>query len=151
MPSGGIGATINVKTRRPLDTPGTQASFGVKALSDTSNEEGSDITPEVSGIFQLDQRRRDHWLRSVRRIRRARLWRPIGQTNDWVVRTASNIMANTGIVRAGGDPANYVNMPPDGELFAIPQDSRYDVADLTSERLNAQADRSSSVRPTRSR
>ena len=40
LPSGGIGATINVKTRRPFDTPGTQGSFGVKALTDTSNESG---------------------------------------------------------------------------------------------------------------
>ena len=37
LPSGGIGATINVKTRRPLDTPGMPGSFGVKALNDTSN------------------------------------------------------------------------------------------------------------------
>ena len=31
--------------------PGRSGSFGAKALTDTSNEEGSDFTPEVSGLF----------------------------------------------------------------------------------------------------
>ena len=49
-------------------------------------------------------------------------------------------MANNGaVVKASADPANFVNMPPDGALYAIPDDSRYDVSDLTSERMNAQA------------
>ena len=46
--SGGIGATINVETIRPLESAGTQASIGVKAVDDTS---GDDITPEVSGLY----------------------------------------------------------------------------------------------------
>ncbi len=50
-PSGGIGSTINIKTARPLDKPGLVASFGMKAMSDTTNEEGDDITPEYSGII----------------------------------------------------------------------------------------------------
>jgi TonB-dependent receptor len=49
-PSGGIGATINIKTLRPLDA-GAQASIGVKALHDTSAETGDEITPEASGLF----------------------------------------------------------------------------------------------------
>ena len=31
-PTGGIGATINIKTARPLDTPGLHTSFGVKGV-----------------------------------------------------------------------------------------------------------------------
>jgi TonB-dependent receptor len=46
--TGGIGATINVQTIRPLDSAGTTASIGVKAVDDTS---GDDITPEVSGLY----------------------------------------------------------------------------------------------------
>jgi len=48
--SGGIGATINLKTLRPLDSPGLKFSIGAKALSDTTNRVGDDITPEVSGF-----------------------------------------------------------------------------------------------------
>jgi TonB-dependent receptor len=50
-PSGGIGSTIDLRTARPFDNPGMVASFGVKALSDTTNETGDDWTPELSGIF----------------------------------------------------------------------------------------------------
>jgi len=48
--SGGIGATINLKTLRPLDSPGTKFSIGAKALADTTNRVGRDVTPEVSGF-----------------------------------------------------------------------------------------------------
>ena len=46
--TGGVGATINVETIRPLESGGTQASVGVKAVKDTS---GDDMTPEVSGLY----------------------------------------------------------------------------------------------------
>lgn len=49
--SGGIGSLVNIKTNRPLDNPGMKASIGAKAVMDTTNVEGDDITPEVSGIF----------------------------------------------------------------------------------------------------
>src|SRR6187401_1351434 len=53
-PTGGIGATVNIKTARPLDKPGLVTTFGVKGVYDTSatnlpdNASGSDLTPEVS-------------------------------------------------------------------------------------------------------
>ena len=50
-PSGGIGSTIDLITAKPLDNPGLVASFGVKAMSDTSQVNGDDFTPEISGIF----------------------------------------------------------------------------------------------------
>ncbi len=50
-PSGGIGATINVVTMRPLDNPGTKAMIGAKAMYDTSTVANSKVTPEVRGLF----------------------------------------------------------------------------------------------------
>jgi TonB-dependent receptor len=57
-PTGGIGATINVITARPLDRLGTWSSIGIKAVHDRSNENlpGDDkasnsTTPEFSGIY----------------------------------------------------------------------------------------------------
>ncbi|MGH8088992.1 MAG: TonB-dependent receptor plug domain-containing protein, partial [Stenotrophomonas sp.] len=55
-PTGGIGATINVKTLRPLESAPV-VSVGLKAVSDTSNDnlprtlQGSKYTGEMSGIF----------------------------------------------------------------------------------------------------
>ena len=51
MPTGGIGSTIDIRTARPFDRPGFVASFGAKALNDTTNVKGSDWTPEFSGII----------------------------------------------------------------------------------------------------
>ncbi|MGQ4660431.1 TonB-dependent receptor [Lysobacter sp. F6437] len=56
-PTGGIGATINIKTARPLDNPGFLANIGVKGVHDTSagnlpdSLQGDDLTGEMSGIF----------------------------------------------------------------------------------------------------
>lgn len=51
IPSGGIGATVNISTAKPLSNPGLHASVGAKAVHDTSNVNGKDITPEYSGIY----------------------------------------------------------------------------------------------------
>lgn len=50
LPSGGIGATINLLTNQPLALGETKASIAAKMLNDTSSEDGS-ITPELSGIY----------------------------------------------------------------------------------------------------
>jgi len=56
-PSGGIGATIDIRTARPLDQPGLRANLGIKGVMDRSVDNlpasypGKSLTPEVSGIF----------------------------------------------------------------------------------------------------
>ncbi|RLM52705.1 TonB-dependent receptor, partial [Halobellus sp. Atlit-31R] len=57
-PTGGLGATINVITARPLSRPGLQASVGINGVNDTSADNlpgdvkrGGKITPELSGIY----------------------------------------------------------------------------------------------------
>jgi TonB-dependent receptor len=47
IPSGGIGATININTIKPLASGENRASIGVKAVKD---ESGDGITPEISGL-----------------------------------------------------------------------------------------------------
>ncbi|PKG98053.1 TonB-dependent receptor [Paraglaciecola sp. MB-3u-78] len=46
-PSGGIGATININTIKPLAAGENRASVGVKAVKD---EGGDGVTPEISGL-----------------------------------------------------------------------------------------------------
>ncbi|MFT4939793.1 MAG: TonB-dependent receptor [Paraglaciecola sp.] len=45
--SGGIGATININTLKPLEQSENSASVGVKAVKD---ESGDGVTPELSGV-----------------------------------------------------------------------------------------------------
>lgn len=47
IPSGGIGATININTIKPLALGSNRASVGAKAVKDQS---GDGVTPELSGL-----------------------------------------------------------------------------------------------------
>ena len=50
-PSGGIGATINIKTARPLDNDGMVLNLGAKGVYDESSPFETEVTPEINGIF----------------------------------------------------------------------------------------------------
>ena len=51
LPTGGIGATINMVTTKPLEVGKTVGSFAVKAMIDTENEQGDEVTPELDFVF----------------------------------------------------------------------------------------------------
>ncbi len=51
LPSGGLGATVNVTTARPFDYEGTKIVGNVKAIHDSTVEDGSEITPDFGGLF----------------------------------------------------------------------------------------------------
>ncbi|PIB95231.1 TonB-dependent receptor [Caulobacter sp. X] len=51
LTSGGLGATINVRSPRPLDRPGFRAVASAKAQYDSSTEKGAKVTPEVAGLL----------------------------------------------------------------------------------------------------
>ena len=53
IPSGGIGATVDIKTARPFDYDAndTTAVFSAAGIYDFSTEEGSDVTPEIGGLI----------------------------------------------------------------------------------------------------
>jgi len=51
LPSGGLGATVNIITTKPLNSPGQKFSVSAKGMYDTSNEVGDDVTPEFAAIY----------------------------------------------------------------------------------------------------
>jgi TonB-dependent receptor len=54
LPTGGIGATVNLLTARPLDTPGLKGVLTAKAHHESSTKDANDLnkfTPEVSGLY----------------------------------------------------------------------------------------------------
>lgn len=135
--TGGIGATVNVKTSKPLETPGFDVSVGAKALHDTTNRTGDDVTPEVSGIFSWSD---DDGMFGVS-LSASHSERHSGTTqatvNDWSV-------AEWGVGDAQtiyDNPANsdiFQNAPEAGQLYSRPNDVRYAVVDRQRERTNAQ-------------
>ncbi len=136
VPSGGIGASINISTRRPLDTRGLSASLGVKALYDLSTDEGSRITPEVSGLASWSNDAGTLGIGLFGSYQK-RNNSAVGATvNDWNVERLSSFL----------NPANgrvtattvIANRPTTDQLVAYPNDSRYEFSEFRRERINGQ-------------
>lgn len=145
--TGGIGATINIMTAKPLNgQSGFKASVGGKAAHDTTNRVGSDITPELSGIFSyanddqtwgvgltISHQQRDSGSTSAT----VNDWRTFAWTPD----DFSNIPIADG--PNGESSIEYknsqiTNAPAPGQLFSLPNDIRYHYSDFERTRDNAQ-------------
>jgi TonB-dependent receptor len=139
--TGGIGATVNVRTARPLDNPGMKASVGVKALHDTTNRVGDDVTPEISGIFSItnDDATVGASLTVSHQDRDSSAAGAF--VNQWRVNPFDGTVPQS--PDPEGNPASgpavvLNNAPAQGQLFAIPTDLRYTIADRERTRTNAQ-------------
>ena len=51
LPTGGMGATVDIRTARPFDFDGTTVIASAAALHDSSVDRGDDVTPEIGGLF----------------------------------------------------------------------------------------------------
>lgn len=51
VPSGGIGATVDIRTARPFDFDEQTIFLNVAALHDASVDVGDSVTPEIGGLF----------------------------------------------------------------------------------------------------
>lgn len=134
VPSGGIGATIDIQTARPLNhSPGIVASAGAKAVYDESQPFDSDITPEVSGIFSYANDDKT-WGVGLSASYQKRHGGSVQSTeNAW------NMQRWTGTDPALRPDAIVTNAPEIGQLYGMPNDLRYAFADFERERINGQA------------
>ena len=138
IPSGGIGASINIRTPRPLDKEGFRGSISAKAVYDTSRNVGHPITPEVSGIVSATggdgtvgilisgsyQKRKSSF--NAANVG----WRDgyLGSENNW------------GSLAQPGTPgaANITNRPDPTDVYEVQQNASYDLNDINRERINGQ-------------
>jgi TonB-dependent receptor len=143
--TGGIGATVNIKTTRPLDAPGTRFNFGLKGVNDSSasnlpdNLKGSDFTPEVSGIFSMTSEDGTFGIAATASYQERDLgfnqaavgngWRPFaGDENNW------------GTIPNEGAPGseNVTNHPGADDIYSVPQNLGYSVNGIERKRTNGQ-------------
>lgn len=132
--TGGIGATVNIKTAKPLDKPGFVASVGAKAVMDTTNRAGDDVTPELSGLVSWSN---DVFGVGLSVSHQERDSGVVGATvNDWGIYTWEDGEQPA----AWGGDANptVVNAPADGQLYSRFYDLRYEFTDTQRTRDNAQ-------------
>ncbi|MDN4501739.1 TonB-dependent receptor [Alteromonadaceae bacterium BrNp21-10] len=134
--TGGIGATINIKTNKPLDNDGFVASVGAKAVMDSTNRAGSDVTPEVSGIFSFTNDD-STWGVSLTASRQERDSGTVGATvNDWGIYYWDDIADPD---RTWNNAETQVtNAPDQGQLYSRFYDLRYEFTDTQRTRDNAQ-------------
>ncbi len=146
-PTGGIGATVNVMTARPLERPGLLASIGAKAVHDTSHNKlpgdvkrGSSTTPEISGIYSntFDDNRFGVALSASYQERNLGFnqaavsngWRgPFrGDENNWGT-----------IPQPGADGADRItNRPKPTDVYSVPQNLNYNMNGVQRQRTNGQ-------------
>jgi len=139
LPSGGIGATINIRTPRPLDHPGLRGSIAAKAVYDASRNSGTEITPEFSGIISntfandtVGIQISGSYQKRKASVNQANVgWRDgyLGSENNW------GSLAMAPDARA----ANITNRPDANDVYQVPQNASYDLNDIDRERINGQA------------
>lgn len=144
--SGGIGATINIKTTRPLDAPGFKATAAASAMYDESrtNLSSTDWTPELSGLISstfMDDRV-GVALSLVRQERKSGGatasvggWRTFQGPVDNCWCTANP--SEWGGIPPAGD-VNQQNRPGEGDIYSVPQTIGYELADYDRTRTNGQ-------------
>lgn len=141
IPTGGIGSTINIQTTRPLNSPGMKASIGAKAVMDTSELDGTSVTPEFSGIYSNTfaedkfgvalsgsyQKRKSGYTQANAGWRGAFA----GDQNDW---------GTLPQIPDGGTEAdiNVTNRPGAGDFYATTQNMAYSMTAIDRERINGQ-------------
>ena len=144
-PTGGIGATINIKTARPLDNPGLHSSLGLKGMIDESGQnlpahlQGDEITPEISGIYSntfgddkfgvsltASYQERNS---GFNQVQVGNGWRAFaGDENNW------------GTIPQPGQPGseNITNRPDATDTYSVPQNLGYGVSGIERKRTNGQ-------------
>ena len=134
--TGGIGATVNILTARPLDSDGFIASIGAKAVMDTTNRTGDDVTPEMSGLFSWAN---DDSTFGVA-LSVSHQERDSGSTgafvNGWIVDYWDDVADPD---RLWNDASvEVINEPDQGQLYARFEDLRYEFRNTERTRDNAQ-------------
>lgn len=145
--SGGLGATINFKTIRPLDLDETKATFGVKAVKDESVIAGAELTPEASGLYSWANEEKTFGVAVVGSYQKRDSGRANAFVNSWALKTAGAATTSTSdgtLPKTYTDannvvqPVSVVNAPKAGQLYNMPTDLRYAADDNERVRKNGQ-------------
>ena len=130
LPSGGIGATVNMITTKPLNVNGTLTSWSLSGVADTTSDAGG-LPIETNFLYATNQ---DRWGFSFSGSYQERQNQETGtRENNWIT-----VSEQPGRV----DPLNPAytnnNQRADGETF-YGEPSSYLIKDNDRTRINAQA------------
>ncbi|WP_215395944.1 TonB-dependent receptor [Rheinheimera oceanensis] len=135
-PSGGLGATVNIITAKPLSSPGQRYSFSAKGIYDSSNEKGDDITPELAAIYSNTFADEKFGIAISLSHQQRDFQRQYANIQGWQVQTNAQL--------PNLDPSRVVDARPtdaDGNKMGyafFPKDMNYGIDDVQRERSNGQ-------------
>lgn len=144
-PTGGIGATINIKTARPLDNPGLRANIGIKGVKDDSNDrlpdslQGRSLTPEISGIYSNTFADGKFGVALSGSYQERHLgYNQAAVPNGW--RAFKGDENNWGTIPQPGAPGseNITNRPGPNDIYSVPQNLLYSFNGVQRTRTNGQ-------------
>ena len=145
VPTGGIGATLNIKTTRPLEGQDVAATVAVSGMYDDSRIDGADFQPEVSALWsqKFADDRFGISLSAIHQVRESGA--AVSKVSGW--RTFPGTVNNSwgsgvgeqqwGGIPISGDP-NQVNRPDDSDIYSVPQTTSYELNAYDRTRTNGQ-------------
>jgi len=134
LPSGGIGATVNMVTTKPLLVKGTKRHFGLSLVEDSTSTE-NDFPIEATVLFATNQ---DNWGFSFSGAYQERTNREEGtRESNWLV---PEVMQQTeGYLRVDSSNPAYTNNNTRADGYTFYQEpSSYQIKDNDRTRTNAQ-------------
>ena len=138
IPTGGIGATVNIRTARPLDIGDMRASVGVKGVYDDSKS-SPDWKPEISGIYSnvFADGTFGVTLTGIYQERDFG-YNQAATTSGW--RAFKGDEVNWGTIPQPGTPGseNITNRPDPTDTYSVPQNILYSINSVNRERTNGQ-------------
>jgi len=131
LPTGGIGATVNIITPKPLENPGLRAALVGKAVHETSASKGDlggldKYTPEIAGIYSNTFANDTFGIAITGSYEQRDNREEFAAVASWI--------PNYGL---SGGTVNNNNQRADG-VWWHPQDAGYGFADISRTRTNGQ-------------
>lgn len=135
--TGGIGATINIISTRPLDSSGVTGSFGIKGVHDTTHIVGRDITPELSGQLGFVSDNQRYGLHLSASVQERNSAMSGAYVSFWDTQVYDGSLPQSPQLAESGEQVVITNEPDLGQLYSLPSDLRYTHADRKRKRANA--------------
>jgi TonB-dependent receptor len=132
VPTGGIGATINILTHKPLSNPGQKATFAIEALDDATTQKGG-ITPQFSGLYSNTT---DDGMFGIA-LSASYSERESGSQQSQV-RHFFSFAADSGNALDVPMDATQTNRYAEGDIVSVPQEGLYLFEEQQRKRTNAQ-------------
>ena len=128
VPTGGIGATINMQTAKPLERPGLNASVSASGMYDQSTRTGDEFTPEVSAFVSQTFLDDTVGIALSGTFQERHNGQSSASNTEWLERDGSSIPDN----------GQHENLPDGGDLVGLPQQQIYQLDEWERTRINGQ-------------